>query len=374
MSDLIEVVTDAILRPSQPGEKRGMRQRCGVFDQQRQAVGKARISARLGALSLPCTCPDPRALPRRMGRWLYGGVGYYHFGHALIFSTSRLWALDHLDEPVDGILFIDRDTGGQTRTGTTRHLERQMQMLGIDLPVWTVAEPEVVEELVVPAQGISTDDALFAGLPEYRDYIRGVIAHIPDADATHPRVYISRRKLGIEKPGLMFEDRLESYLEAAGYMIFHPQEHPLETQISLYKGASHIIGVDGSAMHLAAFTAQPSAKVAVLARRAFYAEAFAEQVRAFSGAEGHAITAYDTVYAPEPALRDGTLWFRTLCQTRFPALGAHLTDLGFVDDAAHWKTPIRRRIDRRLARAERRLKQKLVPVPEALRAKEPGAK
>jgi hypothetical protein len=373
MTGKIQIVSNAILRPSRTGEKWGMRQRCGVFDHSGQLVANAVVLSRTGNLSMSCECPEPTMLPQRTGRWLYGGIDFHHFGHSLIFSTARLWALEHLGQSIEGIVFIDRNQGGHTRTGTSRHLEKQLKALGVDLPVWTVSEPEVVEELIVPTQGISTEASLFNGIAEYQQYIRNIIAKKPKASPSHNRVYISRTKLGFHKAGLMFEDRLEGYLEQEGYLVFHPQNHSLDEQIAVYKGASSIIGVDGSALHLAAFAANETTKVAVLARRAFYAEAFAAQITAFSGAQAHPIRAYGTVYAPESAVRDGSLWFKTLCETQFPELGRKLFEKGYISDFSNWKTPIPKRIGQRLARAERRAKQKFVPVSETLREQEPGA-
>lgn len=324
----------------------------------------AQVVARLGLLSLPCDCPDPAHLPRRSGRWLYGGIGFHHFGHALIFSTARLWALNHLEQPIDGIVFFDRGQDGQTRPGTTRQLQMQMDAFGIDLPVWTIAQPETIDALVVPEQGISTAEALFTGTPEYRLFIRAAMARKPAADPAYDRVYISRTKLGSHKAGLLFEDQLEAYLEQEGYVVFHPQDHSLDRQIAVYKGASMIIGVEGSAMHLAAFAARDDAKVAVLSRRAQHAQSFAAQIEAISGADAYSIAAYGTVYAPQTALLDGTLWFRMICETRFPDLGKQLADLGFISTAKGWKNPPERRLRRRFDHIERRLKQKLVPVPK----------
>ena len=52
------------------------------------------------------TEPDmPKEITQKIpGRWLWGGVLWAHFGHFLVESTARLWALANLDAPVDGVL------------------------------------------------------------------------------------------------------------------------------------------------------------------------------------------------------------------------------------------------------------------------------
>jgi len=47
------------------------------------------------------------------GRYLFAGQLWYHFGHYMVESLSRLWALDHLDEKPDGIIFIPKRPGGR---------------------------------------------------------------------------------------------------------------------------------------------------------------------------------------------------------------------------------------------------------------------
>nr|WP_237072742.1 glycosyltransferase 61 family protein [Pseudaestuariivita rosea] len=296
------------------------------------------------------SCPDPSDLPHRQGRWLYGGIGFHHFGHALIFSTARLWALDHLDHSPDGIVFIDRGVGNQTRVGTTRHLQAQLDFLGVELPVWTISQPEVVETLLVPDQGISTHASLFRGTDRYRQYIRRIIDK-KAATSLYGDVYVSRRKLGFHKAGLMFEDRIQEGFAKAGYHIFHPQDHTLDHQINVYKSARRIVTVDGSALHLVAFAAQKDTRIGILSRRGFYADAFIDQIKAFSEAEAVAMKVYDTAYAPRSSFQDRSFEFKALCQTDFDRLAHQLITNGFLAENPGWKNPPLKRILKRLERA-----------------------
>lgn len=364
--DGLGAVPGAILRPSRPDERRGIAQVYGVFSAEGRPVERAGHLSHSGDLMVPAPCPDAAGLPLRPGRWLFGGIGMHHFGHALIFSTARLWALDHLESPPEGILFLERAGTSAapprpTRPGTTRHLQAVLAFLGVDLPVWTVARDERIEELVVPPPGISTDERLFSGTPDHRRFVRRRIEAIP-ASGAHERVYVSRSRLGAHKGGLLFEDRLEAALAEEGYHIFHPQDHPLEAQIALYRGARRIIGVDGSAMHLVAFAADPRARVAILARRDHFAPALAAQVAAFSGASAVALTSFTRAYAPASALDAGLEWYQALCPTDFPRLGADLAAAGFLDHRPDWKNPSGTRLQRRLDRIAARLGQPMVPI------------
>ncbi len=356
-------VPSAILRATRPGEKAAFAQVCSVFDADGQAIPAARTTAEVGILSLPCPCPDTSTLPQRPGRWLFGGIGFHHFGHALIYSTARLWALDRLDPPPDGILFFDRGTEGGTRPGTTRNLTTILATLGIDLPVVTVGTDERVEMLIVPEEGISTATALFSGTDAYRQFLRARTDALPRLPG--PRdVYVSRTGLGLQKAGLMFEDLIQSHLAAAGYQVFHPQRHPLATQIATYRAATRIIGVDGSALHVVAMAARPGTKVAVLGRRPFYPDAIAAQIRAIGGAEATRLTATLATYADTRFARSANPWFESHALPDLAALGRQLAGAGFLDSVPDWPQPGPDKVAGRLAYVARKTGSPLVALAD----------
>jgi capsular polysaccharide biosynthesis protein len=325
-------------------------------------VPQALTTARAGLLALPCPCPDPAALPFRPGRWLFGGIGFHHFGHALIFSTARLWALDHLASPPDGILFFDRGTEGATRPGTTRNLTAILEVLGIDLPVITLGTDEQVEQLIVPEAGISTSEALFCGTEAYRRFLRARLHALPRQDGPAD-VYISRRNLGLHQPGLMFEDRIEAHLVAAGYHVVHPQRAPLARQIATYRAARRIIGVDGSALHVVAMAARPGTKVAILGRRPFYPAALAGQVRAIGGAESVVLDHRLAAHAQAGPAHTAYPWLAAYALPDLPALSAGLARAGFLAGQPHWPQPADEEVEDRLALIARRTGSTLVPLP-----------
>jgi hypothetical protein len=355
-------IPGAILRATRPGEKGVFGQVCGVFGPDRAPVAAARTTARVGALSLPCACPKPEALPRRAGRWLFGGIAFHHFGHALIFSTSRLWALDHLDRAPDGLLFFDRGTRGATRTGVTRNLAAMLDALGIDLPVVTVARDESVETLIVPQEGISTADDLFCGTDRFRRFIRQRMGRVPPIPAGGD-IFLSRRGLGAHHPGLLFEDVVEAQMAAAGYRVFHPQRAALATQIATYRGAARIVAADSSALHLVAFAAQPGTRVAVLGRRPVFPEAFARQIAAIGGAEATVIAATSAVYADARQAGSALPWLASYALPDLPRMARGLVEAGFLPQGTLWPDPGPDRLRDRLAAIARHIGAGLVALP-----------
>ena len=208
--------------------------------------------------------PFPEAVEDLPGRWLWAGVRMDHFGHFIMESLGRLWALDR--EKVDGILFIPE--GGFRPEATPELASWQrlfLQLLQVDLPVKLLTRATRVAELVVPGQGFGIGP-LIGGTAEFRAFVQGRFAK-DIAPAGAERLYLSRSRLQADLGGIIRETQLEQDLATQGYQVFHPQDHGLEAQIAAYKAASHVVSLDGSALHLFALVARADQRVAVIKRR-----------------------------------------------------------------------------------------------------------
>lgn len=370
----IEAIQNAIVRPPGAGDMRGLRQACGVFGPDGSTIDAARTMSMSGELSL--SVPRPTAdstATRRVGSWLFGGMLFHHFGHSLIYSASRLWAVKRLhDEGIElsGVLFFQRHQPlAQTVSELPRNVVTLLETFQPGIPVETVSQIEEVERLYVPQQGISTTANLFIGIPEQRLFYRENAMRIEPNDA--PRdIYISRTKTGW-KGNHLFEREIERAMAKAGYLVFHPQNVPLAEQIATYRSARRIVAVDGSALHVVAMAVPTEAKVAVLSRREFYAWAIADQIRAFSGCEVHAIEAHKDVYVFSRGLGRRASWSTTQVMTDFQKVGEELTKLGFLDAPPDWQLPTVVHLNQRLADAKAKIGDDLVLIPDSVRTREP---
>ena len=161
----------------------------GVFDSAGNYLHQG-VQWRGRALMTPPPLPQAEPLA---GRWLWAGVRMEHFGHFLMESLGRLWALDHVE--AEGILFIPED-GFRPEKGE-RELagwqKRLLELLGIDLPVKLLTAPVQVETLVVPGQGFGLGP-LIGGTQAFREFIQGRFAK--DIAAEGPeKLYLSRSNL-----------------------------------------------------------------------------------------------------------------------------------------------------------------------------------
>jgi len=213
--------------------------------------------------SVDIALPPDGAITPLKGTYIFGGVYNPHFGHFLCESTARLWALDAVKEPIDGILFFPMTL--DTQEQAKKDFGAYSEIIGKPLPFILPEKPMRVEKLYIPKQGFGAGDLMY-GSPEYRAFVskyfgRSIVGKGID------KIYISKTRFNRRRGSILGEDILEEYLRDEGYTIFHPQDHSIEEQVAYYKTATHIIGPDGSPFHLVAMLANPDQHVAIIQRR-----------------------------------------------------------------------------------------------------------
>jgi len=276
------------------------------------------------------TTPAPTLTPDEPvmtlpGRHLFAGHFRGHFGHFLVESTARLWALGHI-APVDSILYLPyRGQVGAIEKAIASY-ESFFQLLGIETPVRTYASALKVEQLYVPELGFGWLDR-YAGSPAYRSFMQGRLSGAVSADGGE-KLYISRAKLNAQRGGILGETVIETNLARLGYEIFHPERHPVAVQLARYKAARQIVALDGSALHLAAYVLQPGSKVAMILRRSkANAADYDLQFRSFCGVTP---TVIDVIRRDWIAGDANRVDFRSIGEIDFQGLFRRLRDIGLV--------------------------------------------
>ena len=272
----VERVANAVVPPMEPGRDmpHGVFRRDGTFC----AASRTLISA--GRFSGVPNHPAPAETQRLEGRYLYAGVGRHHFGHFLMEGLGRLWALDHVETQVDGILVVpmhDKDI----ETVLRRRFLPFYTWLCDARPIWLIDRPVQVDDLLLPSQGFGHRH-WSVGTPEFRDFVRSRVAARITPDG--PRwVYVSRTQLKSPDHRMDREDALERTLVEKGYVVFHPEQYTIEEQLQVYMSADRILGADGSAFHLAPFAMRPGTRLGLIQRRHRQApfDALVAQIRAF---------------------------------------------------------------------------------------------
>lgn len=278
----------------------------------------------------------------RKGTWLWGGLLWMHFGHFLVESTARLWALDNLDEPIDGILFVPK----RPRNGSEVHPFQHefVSLMGTDAPVVSLDAPTRVERLIVPGQGFGLG-SLIEGTQSYRDAIARNFAK--DIKPEGPdKIYISRSQLPAGRGNLIGEAELEKHLAKQGYTIFHPEKHDLTSQIATYKAARQIIAAEGSALHLLAMVAQADQQVAIIVRRPSSATVqLQKHLKSFAEIKPLMLNQLTRSWKPTGPAKS-RLWMGEL---NMPALQKDLAAAGFIKASkTKWKSLSRDDVSARL--------------------------
>ncbi|SMP31624.1 glycosyltransferase family 61 protein [Shimia sagamensis] len=276
--------------------------------------------------------PDmPSETETLAGTWMFGGTLYGHFGHFILESLSRIWALEELRGQIDGVIFTPKRNDPQFEQ-VIKQLRPLMEALGVDVEARVAFAPTRVDTLYVPRQGVGMHD-LMEGSQKFRDFMRRRAgANIPSEGAS--KIYISRSKLPPHRGGLICENILETYLAAEGYEMYHPQNHSAAEQIAAYKAATHIIAVDCSPLHLLAYVGNASQKVGILTRRsmAFSAD-FVRQLQAFNNGIAFEVDALDRDWIPGRGLRPSRSSFGEM---NFPKAWDCLHSQGMLSGETPW--------------------------------------
>lgn len=253
---LCEVAGALLVPPAGPERP----QPCGVFADG-QPVAESLCFG--GDAAAPVNVfPAPRPAERHLpGTYLFGGILSGHFGHMLCEGTGRLWALDGRTD-VAGLLFFARPFDKARHCG--KMFSQMAALLGLP-PVTVLEAPVTVDRLVLAEQGLGSG-ALLMGRPEARAFLRDRLAQVAPEGAGR-RFYITRTGQPARRGRILGEESLEALFAAAGYEVIRPEDHKMRAQVAMFRGASHVVGTEGSPFHLLSMAAQEGCKVAVIQRR-----------------------------------------------------------------------------------------------------------
>lgn len=241
---------------------------------------------------------------------------------------------------------------------------RIIELLDLGIPVRIVRSPTSVERLLLPGQGFGLG-RISRGTTEFRDMMGEIPGRIvPDGPK---KIYISRTRFG-GTGGVLAEAVIERNLINAGYTAIYPEKMSLDEQLSTYKAADLLVGLDGSAVHIFGFVADESKRAAVILRRTHWAfRHITEQLGHFMDAERTVIDCLTANWMPDQRKMAnhqgwGELDFRNLKK--------QLVATGFLAVDAAWQEPAAEEIQSSLKWAETRAGESLTRRPETRKALE----
>lgn len=275
----------------------------------------------------------------RSGTHLYGGALVYHFGHFLVESLSRLWALIEYGGQIETVVFVR--AWGPFGDGLPAFMTDTLSLLGAQRLTIIDDDPVRFETLIVPAQLLGCH--LISGHEAFHRFVHRLrkirTQHSAPMGGTGS-VYVSRRKF-CESGGGSFvcEDVIEENLRNYGYDVIYPEELTVEQQLDVYNRCERLVFAKGSALHLFALVAREDQNVLIVSRRNNRDDVVPLQLRSFGAPlVKQCQVVKKQVYRDNVA--DPVAKFATsLSVLDFDALGTMLRARGFIPDKKRWRAP-----------------------------------
>jgi len=171
---------------------------------------------------------------RLEGDCLFGGYLFRHYGHFLIETLSRLYAIRQCADVPIVFSSTHRDIMPWQRD--------VFKLLGLRNPILKLTRPAIADRLMLAAPGFALPDNV---TPEQIE----ALGTLPAPPLTDKKIWLSRSSY--VGGGLLNERELEAHARALGWEIVHPQFLPIREQAALIASASRVAGLDGSAFHTA---------------------------------------------------------------------------------------------------------------------------
>lgn len=239
----IQILHDALLMPFDGSMEKFT---SGVFLDGR-CVGSSLIPER--------SSPAIPAAPEKTlnGTYIFGGYLFPHYGHFLLESLSRVYAIKTCN--TYPLVFLSPNS-------KTVFFQRSiLKFLSLSNEIIFVTKRTLVKRLVYSEPGCE--------IPEYMsdDQINSLISFKAE-DEMQDKIWLSRSAL-VNCGGVDNENIIEGVLEKFGWKIVHPEKMNIYDQVRMICSAKYVAGFDGSAFFNVLFGEKALGKFIIFGRRNF---------------------------------------------------------------------------------------------------------
>ena len=229
----------------------------GVYDRGRKlvtAAGYYRASPDPAPLGSPFTTLDATRFDFADDGFTYLFLGTLtaHFGHFILASMARLWALRFAPDP--RMRFVVLNPAPHDSLFETAFLREILGQLGVGADnLVSFSGPVRIARLIVPSPAIEEHNFSHRVFAQLCNRIGALLtAHLPPAPREAP-VFLSKARMGAGVSHLANEAELCERLVSRGVEIVYPEELDFAEQVRLFRDTAMITGWAGSAMHSAIF-------------------------------------------------------------------------------------------------------------------------
>jgi len=239
----IKVVRDAIIFPTGYFGNYSFVSQCGAYDASGNLIKESII--RRGNAEL-CALParlnlEEHVIEDEIEEAIYGGFMTSHFGHFLLETTARLWAIVNRLADVDVVFCGSRSTAPlfpeilshyqPNYSGRIILPDKPLRIRSLDIPTPTSSIRQYV-------------------MPRHCAEVRTNRLKTHTLIRPGKIIYLSRSKLSRNTRYLINENMVEDYIASLGGRIIHPQELTLSQQLEEIESSELIISPTGSASHI----------------------------------------------------------------------------------------------------------------------------
>lgn len=176
------------------------------------------------------------------GHYVFGGYLFNHYGHAIIETLSRIWSMQHTPYP-----FIYTTTNKFVQGFSQLHYDL-FKLINLPQPLY-IDQPTEIENVTIPSMGVIIDNFIAS------EQINALSKFDANVYTMKHKTWVSRSlyKKGIASDkhtqDIIFQKQIEEKLSNHGWIIFHPHEHSLNTQLQTISESYFIAGFESSAFH-----------------------------------------------------------------------------------------------------------------------------
>ncbi len=186
---------------------------------------------------------------------VYGGPLLAHYGHFLLTTLARCWALDG-SHPV---LFHSTPRVQDHEAGFIVEL---LRCAGLEQRSFSFDRPTRLRRVIVPEPALYEQHSIWT---HHAAAMAAIGRAIPSLPSPSPKkVYLSKSRLISGVNGLEGESFIDLKMRQAGFEVIHPEHLGLAEQVNLFRKAELIVGTAGSAFHTLALTPHTQARRLVL--------------------------------------------------------------------------------------------------------------
>ena len=187
----------------------------------------------------------------RQEKVVFGGVIFGHFGHMLLDGMTRLWHFArHHDDGLKRVFVLQPGA-------SSTHAEKFFKLAGMRYEI--LKSPTQFQEVIVPDEVYHTGEGGNKAWLEWFDYLKQKAGRPSDL----ARIYLTRTQWPANDG--VGEEYYGQFFSRECYQAIAPEQYPLEAQIRMIAGATHIATTMGTMAHMLAF-ARPDADITILLR------------------------------------------------------------------------------------------------------------